>query len=302
MNDKPIGQRFTLTYQVQTDLERDSTRARFRVSKLAERSFPPGERVNGKVNFNVKRKAVDALESELGIEFGTRSTTGRLIESWEWFFNRIETRDFLDAVSVLTRTLYRSSPEYKGSNFYKDFRAPFVEEIRRFFKEEHLAYEIDSEGGVHPLIDTAFSSNQGSAIQVLSGDRHKATRGYIEGIDPCLLSDPCDYRGAIRLAFGACENLFKIMYGSHRLDAKTAGEEITKDQQRLYSDHPTLQRSSSKQLSAFKSWIDAAHFYRHEEGVAEPNQPSAEFGVLMISQGISFVRWLAELDKLRNAT
>ncbi|WP_291733746.1 hypothetical protein [Leisingera sp. F5] len=81
------------------------------------------------------------------------------------------------------------------------------------------------------------------------------------------------------------------------MDARTAGDKIGKDQQALYAAHPTLQSVSAKTLEGFKDWINAAHFYRHEQGVEEPNQPAEEVAVLLISQGLSYTRWLAQLDR-----
>jgi hypothetical protein len=54
--------------------------------------------------------------------------------------------------------------------------------------------------------------------------------------------------------------------------------------------------AASKLLSAFKDWIDAAHFYRHEAGREEPIQPPLTLRVQMVSVGATFLRWLAELD------
>jgi hypothetical protein len=54
-----------------------------------------------------------------------------------------------------------------------------------------------------------------------------------------------------------------------------------------------------KLLNAFRDWIDAAHFYRHESGRPEPVQPPLLLVVQMVSVGASFLRWLAELDAIK---
>lgn len=230
------------------------------------------------------------IENEIGIKFGTRSTNGRLINSWEWYFNKITPTEMLDTITVLAR--YTAGPY-----FHPQKRETFLDEVRRIFKEENLAYEIDEAGGLHPFIDATFSAAMHAAIHSLNRDRYSVSAASVNRIDGYLMQDPPDFIWAIRSVFGACENTFKLMYGVPRLDAKTAAERIGPDQQRLYEQHRTLKSASAKTLEAFKYWVDAAHFYRHEPGSEQPNQPSEEMAVLLISQGLGFVRWLASLDQ-----
>jgi len=50
-------------------------------------------------------------------------------------------------------------------------------------------------------------------------------------------------------------------------------------------------------LNGLKDWVDAAHFYRHEERRAEEvAQPPLKLAVYIVSTGASHLRWLAELD------
>ena len=199
----------------------------------------------------------------------------------------------LDTITVVAASLHS---EYSKD----DRRGRFLAEARRILKEENLAYEIDEIGGVHPLVDATFSAAMDSAISGMDNPRYAASAECVNRIDGYLLQDPQDFIGAIRAVFGACENTFKLMYGVPRLDAKTAGERIGGDQQRFYTEHPTLQAASAKTLEAFKQWVNAAHFYRHEQGVEEPNQPAPEVAILLVSQGLSFVRWLTALDQKAN--
>lgn len=62
-----------------------------------------------------------------------------------------------------------------------------------------------------------------------------------------------------------------------------------------------MQRASAKALEGFKDWIEAAHHYRHEQGVETPSQPAEEIGVMPISHGVGYVRWLAQLDRVTDA-
>jgi hypothetical protein len=293
LSSKVIGKRFSHVYLVRGEPEKDSQKARFRLAKLAEKSCPPAHSGRHGSSFDYNKHAQGRIENELGIQFGTRSTAGTLIRSWEWYFNRVSVTEMLDTITVVAASLHN---EY-GQN---DRPARFLAEARRILREENLAYEIDESGGVHPLVDAAFSASMESAISGMDNPRYAASAGCVNRIDGCLLQNPQDFIGAIRAVFGACENTFKLMYGVPRLDAKTAGERIGGDQQRLYTEHPTLQSASAKTLEAFKHWVNAAHFYRHEQGVEEPNQPTPEVAILLISQGLSFVRWLTALDQKKD--
>lgn len=287
MADTEKGKRFSHLYVSNGLPLKDSKKARFRIYRLVNTEFPK------KLGSSTDHSAIAQrkIEEELGIKFGTRSTTGQLVNSWEWYFNRISVSEFLDTITVLTQHL--------DGWFNKDSEK-FLAGTRRIFKEENLAYEIDDLGGLHPLVDSVFAANKQSAIVGLDGARYVATAGSIHQIDAFLLQNPADYKGAIRASFGANENLFKLMYGVPRLDARTVGDKIGKDQQTFYNDHPVLQSVSAKILEGFKDWINAAHFYRHEEGVEEPNQPAEEVALLLISQGLSYTRWLAQLDKMKS--
>jgi hypothetical protein len=70
----------------------------------------------------------------------------------------------------------------------------------------------------------------------------------------------------------------------------------------LQTAHPNedaAKHSSTKMLNSFKDWVDAAHFYRHEQGKPdEVVQPPLSLAVYIVSTGASHVRWLAELDAL----
>lgn len=289
MNDEITGKRFSQVYLLRGEPEKDSKRARFRLAKLAENSCKPAKSSSHGTMYDYNKHAQEKIESEIGIQFGTRSHAGVFVRSWEWYFSKVSVTDMLDTITVVAASLHRSYLK-------EDKRGKFLSEARRILREENLAYEIDEAGGVHPLVDATFSRAMESTILGLDDPRYTATAECVERIDSCLLRSPQDFTGGIRAVFGACENTFKLMYTVPRLDARAAGDRISRDQQRFYKDHPAMQAASAKMLESFKQWVDAAHFYRHEQGVEEPSQPAAELGILLISQGLSYVRWLAVLD------
>ncbi|WP_039016870.1 hypothetical protein [Halocynthiibacter namhaensis] len=288
MTIRITGKRFSHVHFTRGEPLKDGKKARFRAAKLTDEHF----RFGNSKTVDYRKSAIKQLEIELGMTFGTRSTNGKLIQSFEWFFNRITILEFLDALTVLV--IARNARYRAEGNTY-------LAELKRIFLEENLAYEFDDEGGVHPLVDGAFTANTNSAIAALEGERYAGTLALIDSIDGHLIQNPSSYVGAIRAVFGANENLFKLMFGTNQLNAKFAAQHIGPIQQRLYDGHPLKLGSNSKMLAAFKQWIDAAHFYRHEEGAETPTQPNEEFSVLFVSQGLGFVRWLAQIDRLETA-
>lgn len=287
MTETEQGKLFSLLYVSRATPLKDSKKARFRIAKLFENEFPP---LSSELRRLRKRdhaaQVQNLLESEVGRHFHSKIGI-QMYRSWIAYTQKLEAVDFLDAITIITNYLREWKP---------DRVAVFVLEANRIFNEVNMAFEVDSKGGIHPLVDGAFGAAKQTAIAALSGERHTGTAELVEAIDKKLLQDPVDYIGAIRAIFGANENLFKLMFAVPRLDARTAGDKIGPKQQERYDGHPTLQRASAKALEGFKDWIDAAHNYRHEQGVVSPTQPSQEIGILLTSQGLGFVRWLAQLD------
>jgi hypothetical protein len=69
--------------------------------------------------------------------------------------------------------------------------------------------------------------------------------------------------------------------------------------QQVYHDDDTARRSAVKMLSSPKDWVDAAHFFRQEQGMAdEVAQPPLGLAVHIFCAGAAHLRWLAELDAL----
>jgi len=60
--------------------------------------------------------------------------------------------------------------------------------------------------------------------------------------------------------------------------------------QRVYAQQATALRSAQKMLESFKGWIDAAHFYRREEGAEEPSQPPLQLATYLVGSGSMHLR------------
>ncbi|MCF7779322.1 hypothetical protein GLP59_17080 [Sulfitobacter sp. M220] len=282
------GMRFSHLYMSVGSPIKDSTKTRYRIAKLLEAEFPSQSLAQKRRHApDHAKNAQDLLENEVGRQFRS-NIGGRMYPSWAAYTQRVTVPEFLDTVTVIVGYL-RSCEAKNETNF--------VKQAQRIFKEENMAYEVDDLGGIHPLVDAAFGTAKLSAIAALSSDRYSGTAELVEAIDPCLLKDPVDYIGAIRAVFGANENLFKLMFGVQQLKADYAAKYIGAKQQAMYEGHPNLKAASSKVLEGFKDWINAAHFYRHEQGEEMSIQPSEEFAILVVHQGLAYVRWLAQIDQ-----
>lgn len=283
MANKPIGQRYSLTYMSRGELKSDSTEFRFRLAKLMSKErFHPKKKKRYSQDWMTDRSLMEeALEDDLGFVF---ATIGR--RDWVTFFEKISLMKALDAITIA----HKQMKETVGPQ-------DFISQVNRIFSEENLAFTVDDEGGVHPVIDTVFSKSNTEVILGLSQERYDLSRSRIEQIDPLIMGVNPDFIGAIRAAFGAAENLFKLMYSSARLDEGSAKNKMEPQLQRLYAEDAVMLRSNAQILGSFLSWIDAAHHYRHEPGSEQPTQPSSELAIALISQGLTFTRWLVAIDQ-----
>jgi len=291
MNDRQKGQRFSLTYLSQGDPINDSDTMRYRLAKLLgkERYQPQKRRrtyASRNSNYVPDPSVIQNLvEEEIGIQFGT-FVDGRFHPSWVRFLRKIHQHKVLDTITIA----YKGMVEIGRQD-------DFINQVNRIFREENMAYEVDEEGGVHPIVDRAYAATKQSAVLGMSETRYALSLARVEEVDAALMASPPNFIQAIRSVFGANENLFKLTFDTHRLDARSATEKIGRVLQASYASHPTMQRSSAQILKSFGGWIDAAHHYRHEEGAEEQNQPADELAIVLISQGMSFVRWLVAIDK-----
>lgn len=225
------------------------------------------------------------VEEEIGVQFRT-AVGGRMYPIWVHFLRKIPTHKVLDTITVAYKGMVEGGRQ-----------GDFISQANRIFQEENIAYEIDEAGGVHPVIDRAYAATKQAAILGMSEPRYALSLARVHEVDTALMASPPNYIQAMRSVFGANENLFKLMFDVPRLDVRSANDRIGKQIQAIYAGHSTMQRSSAQILKSFGGWVDAAHHYRHEEGAEEPSQPADELAIVLISEGMSFVRWLVAIDK-----
>ena len=216
-------------------------------------------------NHQAERIAI-YLSRELGVPI---PGDGRYSAHWQQFIRECHTRDFLDTVTS------------------------------EIFVEEHLAYEIDDVGGVHPFVDREFQDNRASAIAALQSHRYQNVRDLFESASTNVSAHPPNYKQAWRAMFSALEGLFGLMFPYVRLSADEIERRLRPVVERAYDGDATAQKAAQRMLAGFREWVEASQNYRHQPAAEEPAQPPPDVAILAISHGASLLRWLARLDEDR---
>lgn len=226
-------------------------------------------------------------EGELGIDLPRYSMTSSV--NWKKFCSSAELRDVLDIVTVFFRHLART-----GRGAAVEWR----NEVARIMREENCSYRLDEHAGVHYTVDGEFERNRVSTVGALSEPRYSAALAAFEATFPALDQIPPDAKTAVRQVFFAAENLFKLMFPAATLLGGTDAERLLPSRiDPLYDRDASARAAAHRMIASFKAWITAVHQHRHEPGEEEPVQPPLTLAVLLISQGTSYVRWLAEVDQ-----
>lgn len=272
---------YHLLYERDDTLVSDDSRARRHVGSLIFTY------VNGHGLYNLS----EYLDTELGIPGPIYASEQY---AWQDFATEIDRKDFLSCISYVVAFMIRH--RVPGIR-------PFINEVRRIFIERSLRYTIDDTGTVHPLVDESFEMARRSAVSTLSGEEYEAARTYIERVDADLTAEPPDGAAAIRNVFLAAENVFRqIDPGARNLNAKDMRKSISKLVAQVYNADGPEKTSARILVESFASWIDAAHFYRHEQNQTTPLNPPVEHYVALVSVGFSHVRWLAALRMAADRT
>jgi hypothetical protein len=277
--DPPVGVRFSHNYLPNAALLPDSKRMRRRIGHL--------------IGDTPVKSFGDTVAKELGIAV---SDTSRYGSFWPSFVEAMQLRDALDVITIRYKTLKPDFYDDDGSATVK-LKAQFLTDVRRVFVEEQVRYRVDPKGGVHFTVDTEFERSRVAAIVELGRPRYKAVLELFDGSFIALDSSPPDAKSAIRSIFFSTECLFRLMFPNcAQLNAGEMQKHLKPKIDEIYDGKRPAIYVAHKQVSGFREWIDAAHFYRHEAGKEEPEQPPLEIAIEMISQGAAFIRWLARID------
>ena len=230
------------------------------------------------------------MESQFGIEVPHYEGMGGRVFKFEDHFLQAHIDDVLESITAIARYLAGGPGRSSASDHW-------VNTVRQVFAEEHMAYRIDDDGVVHPLVDQAFEAARVSVIGALGGETFNAARAHFENAIAALEEDPPDTRGAVRDCFDAAENLFKLLTGNGQdLTQSNVTATLKPIVDRLHGGlAKATQSHAGRMLSSFADWANAGHPYRHAQGDTEIQAPTVALAVLYLSTGAGFIRWLAHM-------
>lgn len=266
---------FSRTYLRQPATQRDSVRLR---NRLAAKAWEL-ERTS--------RNAAIAFVRIIHAETGARVPEGAGGYDIGRFFRETEFRDVLDGVTCMVTAM-----EEQGAN-----ARMWVEFCKRAFDEEAMAYSVDDHGGCHYRVDVAFHETAASVVASLSVAPFVAAGAALDNAVKELTRAEPQGKHAIRDAFEGLETLFKVVTGTnHDLTVANIGNDLMPIVSRKYdAADPIAQGAAEQSIASLKDWTNACHRYRHGHQVEEPVEPPLELAVLLVSNGLGFARWIADL-------
>jgi hypothetical protein len=118
----------------------------------------------------------------------------------------------------------RAQRNHGSKGLYFDMRVRLLRFVGRALQEENLAYEVDEQGGVHPLIDTEFQHNRQTAIAALGLPRYVNVANSLQNAFDRITVVDTDTKAAVRDIFDAAESLFKLVLAPAQRREKRRGE------------------------------------------------------------------------------
>jgi hypothetical protein len=164
------------------------------------------------------------MASAFGIDVDHYESMAGGVFEFEVFFLKADIHDLIESITAIAR--FFAIRQLGNANAW-------VALVRGLFAEEHMAYRIDDDGVVHPLVDQAFEAARTSVIGALTGDAFNAARAHFENPIAALEEQivgkhdrPRAYTGAhqvhrrMRIRAGRCgrdETLTKHLPASARI-------------------------------------------------------------------------------------
>lgn len=257
----------------------DDARARYRIAAYLSEYF-----------FDSPYDVGKYIEKELGIKC-LKVVGNRHHIWWDNFLEQLSIADFLD---VITATI-KHRPSKTSSSARGVVKHDLLSFAQRVFLEQNLSYRIDDKGGIHPIVDIAFVDVTANLLRSLGALGLGATCEHIKRAEKALLLSSYDPRQAIRSTFDAAENLSKVIFPRlTQLNTQAINEKLGPYLIDSVERNRTEKQASEKLVKSLIDWIEAAHFYRHAPGGVEVDQPTESFTIAFVSQGFSYVRWIAD--------
>jgi hypothetical protein len=260
---KPFGKPYNLIYVERGKATEDSVRLRHRLGAYVAQSHQDSRIY---------------IAQTLNRELAARTNFMQLDE----YFQDCDVPDLLSAITHVRTALGKLGHEW-------------VVFAQRAFKEENIAYSIDDKGGAHPAFDEEFDTSRQATISVLQSSRYAAAlKDFSDAIAD--LKQPRDTRDAVRKTFEAVENVAKLMSSKISRLGMSEVQKVLKPvaTERLEG---TERDATNKMMTSFAEWVNACQPYRHAPGVEEPEPPSLELAIWIVSAGAAHLRWLVEVDQ-----
>ncbi len=287
MTDGPeAGGFFSRNYRKQGTASADDIRMRRRIAAYLS------EYVNDDYYDFGKR-----VELDLGIQILTSGYNGSYID-WDEFLCKCSIEDFLDIITLVAKIW----PERIVHRDRVRVRYDLISHVEAVFRQQSVSYRIDEKGGIHPFVDSAFSSELFEIVRELSRSEFNAAREHIEAAEKCLLD--YDFRGnqAVRSAFDAIENIYKLMFPRRtHLNNDGIRDDLRPLFENAFAKDEVERRATAKLIDGLKSWVEAGHNYRHAAGMPEPTAPSKEFAVTYVSHSLTYARLLIAAYTVRKS-
>ncbi len=285
-NEQKTGEFFSRTYLLADKPLSDDVRARLRMAAYLDEYYDDKEMEVGKY-----------IELELGIVC-RQLGPARYYINWGRFLKELAIKDFLDVMTAVIRFL----PQRRKAKDRIQVEYNLLEFAKRVFVEQNLAYRIDNKGGCHPSVDAAFSILSRGLIRNLANQELDAAQDHISQAERSLLAGSFDARQAVRSTFDAVENLAKVIFkGSTQLNKTLIVDRLGPFLVEAGGKSETERKASEKLVNSLIDWAEAAHFYRHASGSTDVDPPSESFALAFVSQGFSFVRWIADVYAIQRA-
>ncbi|PZF77472.1 hypothetical protein DK847_09145 [Aestuariivirga litoralis] len=264
MSDQPLpGRLFSRNYLIPDKKASDSKRARTRFGALLSES-PLGD------------KFANLVTRELGVRYpygyGWNHTK---------FFDECELRDFLDAI-----TLFIQLTKAEG-------RSSILPQATRILAEEHLRYALDSEGGVHYLVDEVFERSVITTLQGLGETRFGAALHDLQAALSEFSGPTPSGKALIHKMFQAVESTFLVIANDPSIN-RISDSNLDKYLKPLllarYKDYPERADKTDRILKLFGAWIHTAHPFRHGAPLDQVHEAPIDYAVSIADQGMAFIR------------
>lgn len=264
MTTRPQGQKFSQIYREKGEPVDDSMKFRRRLAYA----------IHGEEDVDL----IDHVRRETGLKIYTDFSP----DQWISVIASLDMDQVLDLITIVSSHLF-----YESST---DARS-FIQFVSRAMAEENLQFEIDERGGVHFRVDGAFQASRQAAIDALNRPGQAAARVAFEEAQRALVDHPGDSLTAVRRAFDAVENIFKMTFGTSRL-----GEtEIQKHLKMIGDAEGCRAGNAARRINdAFGDWVNACHQYRHAPSEADPSPPPRWLAVALVDGAATYIRYLTK--------